>query len=235
MSFPQSKVSHYFACRSPSPGRDRFHEIEKERKDESESRKHACGERGRRIETIVQSGANVLDSEMGMSSSIDGSVASFQYSNEIESRNEYYYTENNLTYPPCMDESSTSSPKRLSLDDRYEFIVRIPYHYSLYFVKNNFHIRSIVLSETMNRNIVGIIHRLELELGIKKQQNKDSTGISSEYSSNFNSNVIAYPSPPQQQQQQQQQMMYRQQPTVLQVLIRLLYNSSSSFVKTYKY
>lgn len=57
-------------------------------------------------------------------------------------------------------------------------------------------------------------YRLELELGIKKQQSKDSPGISSEYSS-FNANVIAYPSPP--QQQQQQQMMYRQQPTVLQV------------------
>lgn len=57
-----------------------------------------------------------------------------------------------------------------------------------------------------------INYRLELELGIKKQHSKDST---SDYSSNFNPNVIAYPSSPQ---QQQQQVMYRQQPTVLQVI-----------------
>lgn len=114
------ETNRYFACRSPSPGRGRFSEVERQRKDEGDNRKlNACGERGRRIETIVQSGANVLDSEMGgISSSLDGSVASFQYSNELEGRNEYYYTENNLTYPPCMDESATSSPKRLSLDDR---------------------------------------------------------------------------------------------------------------------
>ncbi|XP_014470485.1 PREDICTED: trichohyalin-like isoform X2 [Dinoponera quadriceps] len=166
------RLSELRSSRSPSPGRGRFSEIGRERKDEGDNRKlNVCNERGRRIETIVQSGANVLDSEMGINSSIDGSVASFQYSNEIEGRNDYYYTENNLTYPPCVDESATNSPKRLSLDDR-----------------------------------------LELELGIKKQQNKDATGISSEYSSGFNS--IAYPSPPQ---QQQQQLMYRQQPTVLQV------------------
>jgi len=57
------------------------------------------------------------------------------------------------------------------------------------------------------------LYRLELELGIKKQH-KDSTDVTSEYSSNFNPNVIAYLSPPL---QQQQQMIYRQQPTVVQV------------------
>ncbi|XP_067208133.1 trichohyalin-like isoform X2 [Linepithema humile] len=165
------RLSELRSSRSPSPGRSRLNEIGRERKDEDENRKlSVCGERGRRIETIVQtgvtSGSSILDSEMGINN-MDTAVASFQYSNEIEGGNEYYYTENNLTYPPCIDES-TSSPKRLSLDDR-----------------------------------------LELELGIKKQHSKDS-----EYSSNFNPNVIAYPSPPP---QQQQQMMYRQQPTVLQV------------------
>lgn len=93
--------------------------IGRERKDEGESRKlNICSERGRRIETIVQSGASILDSEMGINSSMDASITNFQYPNEIESGNEYYYTENNLTYPPCIDESTTSSPKRLSLDDR---------------------------------------------------------------------------------------------------------------------
>lgn len=167
------RMSELRSSRSPSPGMSRLNEREigRERKDEDENRKlNVCGERGRRIETIVQSGVapgtNILDSEMG--GNMD--AASFQYLNEIEGGNEYYYSENNLTYPPCIDESTTSSPKRLSLDDR-----------------------------------------LELELGIKKQHSKDST---SDYSSNFNSNVIAYPSPPR---QQQQQTMYRQQPTVLQV------------------
>lgn len=110
-----------FEYRSPSPGRSRLNEIGRERKDEDDSRKlNICGERGRRIETIVQSGvtsgSSMLDSEMGVNN-MDAAVASFQYSNEIEGGNEYYYTENNLTYPPCIDES-TSSPKRLSLDDR---------------------------------------------------------------------------------------------------------------------
>ncbi|KYM80481.1 hypothetical protein ALC53_09031 [Atta colombica] len=176
------RMSELRSSRSPSPGSDRLNEIGRERKDDDENKKFsASGERGRRIETIIQSGimsgASILDSEMGINNSMDATVTNFQYSNE--GGNEYYYTENNLTYPPCIDESSTSSPKRLSLDDR-----------------------------------------LELELGIKKQHNKDSTGIASEYSSNFNPNVIAYPSPPplqqQQQQQPQQQMMYRQ-PTVVQV------------------
>lgn len=62
-----------------------------------------------------------------------------------------------------------------------------------------------------------LIYRLELELGIKKPHGKDST---LEYSSNFNTNVIAYPSPPP---QQQQQMMYRQQPTVVQVQFNTYY------------
>lgn len=96
-------------------------EIGRETKDEDENRKlNVCGERGRRIETIVQSGiapgTNILDSEMGISGNMD--AVNFQYLNEIEGGNEYYYTENNLTYPPCIDESTTSSPKRLSLDDR---------------------------------------------------------------------------------------------------------------------
>lgn len=98
-----------------------MNEIGRERKDEDENRKfNVCSERGRRIETIVQSGvapgANTLDAEMGISGNMD--AANFQYLNEIEGGNEYYYTENNLTYPPCIDESTTSSPKRLSLDDR---------------------------------------------------------------------------------------------------------------------
>lgn len=173
------RMSELRSSRSPSPGRSRLNEMGRERTDDDENKKfNACGERGRRIETIVQSGimpgTTILDSEMSINSSMDAAVANFQYPNEIEGGNEYYYTENNLTYPPCIDESSTSSPKRLSLDDR-----------------------------------------LELELGIKKQHSKDSIGVTSEYSSNFNPNVIAYPSPP--PQQQQQQMMYRQQPTVVQV------------------
>lgn len=111
-----------FEYRSPSPGRDRLNEIGRERKDDDENKKfNACGEKGRRIETIVQTGiipgTSVLDSEMGINS-VDANVTNFQYSSEIEGGNEYYYTENNLTYPPCIDESSTSSPKRLSLDDR---------------------------------------------------------------------------------------------------------------------
>lgn len=96
-----------------------MNEVGRERKDDDENRK-LCSERGRRIETIVQSGVasgtNTLDSEMGISGNMD--AANFQYLNEIEGGNEYYYTENNLTYPPCIDESTTSSPKRLSLDDR---------------------------------------------------------------------------------------------------------------------
>lgn len=108
--------------RSPSPGRDRLNEIERERRDNDESKTfNACGERGRRIETIVQTGivpgTSILDSEMSINSGVD-TVTNFQYSSEIEGGNEYYYSENNLTYPPCIDESSTSSPKRLSLDDR---------------------------------------------------------------------------------------------------------------------
>ncbi|XP_018395795.1 PREDICTED: trichohyalin-like isoform X2 [Cyphomyrmex costatus] len=166
------RMSELQSSRSPSPGSDRLNETGRETKNDDENNKFSTsGERGRRIETIIHSGiisgTSILDSEMGINSNMD--ATNFQYSNEIEGENEYYYTENNLTYPPCIDESSTSSPKRLSLDDR-----------------------------------------LELELGIKKQQNKDSTGITSEYSTNFNPNVIAYPSPP-----QQQQMMYRQQPTTV--------------------
>jgi len=113
-----------FERRSPSPGRGRLNEIGRERKDEdeNENRKlNVCCERGRRIETIVQSGVtsgtSILDSEMSINNSMDTAVASFQY-NEIEGGNEYYYTENNLTYPPCIDDSTASSPKRLSLDDR---------------------------------------------------------------------------------------------------------------------
>lgn len=109
--------------RSPSPGRDRLNEIGRERRDDDESKTfNACGERGRRIETIVQTGivpgTSILDSEMGVINSDVDAVTNFQYPNEIEGGTEYYYTENNLTYPPCIDESSTSSPKRLSLDDR---------------------------------------------------------------------------------------------------------------------
>lgn len=96
-----------------------MNEIGKERRDEDESRKFdVCGERGRRIETIVQSGTSILGPEMSINRGIDADVSNFQYANEIEGGNEYYYTENNLTYPPCVDDSSTSSPKRLSLDDR---------------------------------------------------------------------------------------------------------------------
>ncbi|XP_078050476.1 uncharacterized protein LOC144476982 isoform X2 [Augochlora pura] len=169
------------SSRSPSVGRGRVGESSRERKDEHDNRKlDSCGERGRRIETIVQSVSGlardsaVLDSEMHMADNMETVTAGFQYPNENEVGNEYYYSENNLTYPPCIDDSATSSPKRLSLDDR-----------------------------------------LELELGIKKQQ--DSAGVASDYPNNFNSNVCFPSSPQQQQQQQQQQMLYRQQPTVLQV------------------
>ncbi|XP_015432769.1 PREDICTED: uncharacterized protein LOC107188895 isoform X2 [Dufourea novaeangliae] len=160
------------SSRSPSMGRGRVNE----RKDEHDNRKiDSCGEVGRRIETIVQSVSGmsresaVLDSEMHIGDNMDTVGAGFQYTNENEIGNEYYYSENNLTYPPCIDDSATSSPKRLSLDDR-----------------------------------------LELELGIKKQQ--DTAGLSSDYADNFGSNVCYSPSP-----QQQQQILYRQQPTVLQV------------------
>jgi len=116
-----------FEHRSPSLERDRLNEIARERKDDDENKKfNAYSERGRRIETIVQSvimpGTSILDSEMGINSSMDATITNFQYPNEIEGGNEYYYTENNLTYPPCIDDSSTSSPKRLSLDDRYGFV-----------------------------------------------------------------------------------------------------------------
>ncbi|XP_076249176.1 uncharacterized protein LOC143188653 isoform X2 [Calliopsis andreniformis] len=102
--------------RSPSVGRGRSTECLRERKDE---------ERGRRIETIVQSvsglsrDSNMLDSDMHISDNMETVASSFQYANENEVGNEYYYSENNLTYPPCIDDS-TSSPKRLSLDDRLE-------------------------------------------------------------------------------------------------------------------
>ncbi|XP_076277909.1 uncharacterized protein LOC143207903 isoform X3 [Lasioglossum baleicum] len=164
------------SSRSPSVGRGRAGESSRERKDEHDNRKlDSCSERGRRIETIVQSVSGlardsaVLDSEMHMADNMETVAAGFQYPNENEVGNEYYYSENNLTYPPCIDDSATSSPKRLSLDDR-----------------------------------------LELELGIKKQQ--DTAGVASDYPDNFNSNVCYSSSP-----QQQQQMLYRQQPTVLQV------------------
>nr|XP_033338670.1 trichohyalin-like isoform X1 [Megalopta genalis] len=164
------------SSRSPSVGRGRVGESSRERKDEHDNRKlDNCGERGRRIETIVQSVSGlardsaVLNTEMHMADNMETVAAGFQYPNENEVGNEYYYSENNLTYPPCIDDSATNSPKRLSLDDR-----------------------------------------LELELGIKKQQ--DSAGVASDYPDNFNS-TVCYPSSP----QQQQQMLYRQQPTVLQV------------------
>ncbi|OAD53833.1 hypothetical protein WN48_08806 [Eufriesea mexicana] len=166
----------YCQFRSPSVGRGRVSESSRERKDEHDNMKlNSCAERGRRIETIVQSvsglsrDSTVLDSEMHIGDNMETVAAGFQYSTENEVGNEYYYTENNLTYPPCIDDTVANSPKRLSLDDR-----------------------------------------LELELGIKKQQ--DGTGVSNDYGDNFNSNVC-YPSPP----QQQQQVLYRQQPTVLQV------------------
>lgn len=57
----------------------------------------------------------MLDSEIN--SNMDTTSTNFQYSDDIENGNRYYYSENNLTYPP-IDESTTSSPKRLSLDDR---------------------------------------------------------------------------------------------------------------------
>ncbi|KAK9297028.1 hypothetical protein QLX08_009127 [Tetragonisca angustula] len=164
------------SSRSPSMGRGRISESSRERKDEHDNMKlDSYIERGRRIETIVQSvsglprDSTVLDSEMHIGDNMETIAAGFQYSAENEVGNEYYYTENNLTYPPCIDDSTASSPKRLSLDDR-----------------------------------------LELELGIKKQQ--DGTAVSNDYGESFNSNVC-YPSSP----QQQQQMLYRQQPTVLQV------------------
>ncbi|KAG7207404.1 hypothetical protein KM043_009056 [Ampulex compressa] len=144
------RMSDRLRSRSLSPGRTR------ERKDEDDMRKiNTCSER---------------DAEIHGNDGMEANPGNFQYPNEGETGNEYYYTENNLTYPPCIDESTTSSPKRLSLDDR-----------------------------------------LELELGIKKQQ-ECAVATASEYADNFNANVV-YPSPP----PQQQQLLYRQQPTVLQV------------------
>lgn len=52
-------------------------------------------------DTVSMSGENVND---------------FHYAEGENS--DYYYTGNNLTYPPRLDETP-SSPKRLSLDDRY--------------------------------------------------------------------------------------------------------------------
>ncbi|XP_036146293.1 uncharacterized protein LOC105837289 isoform X2 [Monomorium pharaonis] len=126
------RMSELQSSRSPSPGRDRLKEMGRERKDSDENKKfNTCSERGRRIETIVQSGIisgpNILDPEMGINNSMD-TATNFQYSNE--GGNEYYYTENNLTYPPCIDESSTSSPKRLSLDDRLELELGIKKQHS---------------------------------------------------------------------------------------------------------
>ncbi|KAK2586720.1 hypothetical protein KPH14_011755 [Odynerus spinipes] len=113
--------------RSPSLLRDRSNG-NRERKEENES-KNNSEETGRRIETIVQSNSNVIrvtadstvmDSEMQINTNADHVSSNFQYSGANESSNDYYYTENNLTYPPCIDESTASSPKRLSLDDRLE-------------------------------------------------------------------------------------------------------------------
>lgn len=106
-------------------GRGRISESSRERKDEHDNMKlDSYIERGRRIETIVQSvsglprDSTVLDSEMHIGDNMETIAAGFQYSAENEVGNEYYYTENNLTYPPCIDDSTASSPKRLSLDDR---------------------------------------------------------------------------------------------------------------------
>lgn len=116
----------YYRFRSPSMGRGRVSESSRERNDEHDNMKllDSCTERGRRIETIVQSvsglprDSTVLDSEMHIGDNMETVATSFQYSAENEVGNEYYYTENNLTYPPCIDDSTASSPKRLSLDDR---------------------------------------------------------------------------------------------------------------------
>lgn len=98
----------------------------RERKEGRDSRKN-CEETGRRIETIVQSTSSVtrvtadstvMDTEMQITGGVDNVSSNFQYSGVNESSNDYYYTENNLTYPPCIDDSAASSPKRLSLDDR---------------------------------------------------------------------------------------------------------------------
>lgn len=104
-------------------GRGRISDSSRERKDEHDNMKlDSCGERGRRIETIVQSVSglprDLLGSEMHLGDNMESVASGFQYSAENEVGNEYYYTENNLTYPPCIDDSAASSPKRLSLDDR---------------------------------------------------------------------------------------------------------------------
>ncbi|XP_046828029.1 repetitive organellar protein-like isoform X3 [Vespa crabro] len=114
--------------RSPSLLRDKINGSMRERKEGRDSRQN-CEETGRRIETIVQSTSSVtrvtadstvMDTEMQISSGVDNVPSNFQYSGVNESSNDYYYTENNLTYPPCIDDTVASSPKRLSLDDRLE-------------------------------------------------------------------------------------------------------------------
>ncbi|KAL2724501.1 repetitive organellar protein-like isoform X1 [Vespula squamosa] len=114
--------------RSPSLLRDKINGNMRERKEGRDNRKN-CEKTGRRIETIVQSTSSVtrvtadstvMDTEMQITSGVNNVSSNFQYSGVNDSSNDYYYTENNLTYPPCIDDSVASSPKRLSLDDRLE-------------------------------------------------------------------------------------------------------------------
>lgn len=87
----------------------------------------SCHDRDRRMETIIQlTGGNdsatdptQMESERIANESVDNMNSShFRYPNESETANEYnYFSRNNLTYPPRIDETP-SSPKRLSLDER---------------------------------------------------------------------------------------------------------------------
>lgn len=121
------RIIYFYITRSPSLLRDKINESMREKQEGRDGRK-TCEETGRRIETIVQSTSSVtrvtadstvMDTEMQISSGVDNVPSNFQYSGVNESNNDYYYTENNLTYPPCIDDTTVaSSPKRLSLDDR---------------------------------------------------------------------------------------------------------------------
>lgn len=109
--------------RSLSPIRDRVRDDNRNRR----KRRSTSRERGRRIETIVQSSAivsprnpSVVDPDMLLAdgSDVASNASLFRYANENHPGSEYnYYPRNNLTYPPRIDEA-TGSPKRLSLDDR---------------------------------------------------------------------------------------------------------------------
>ena len=112
-----------FSSFSPSRSRrlsiDRLKESDERCKNED----LLASDRSRRSnETIIQLtgisdlGVNSTAVETDVVRMPDENVNDFHYAENQNS--EYYYSKNNLTYPPRIDETQ-SSPKRLSLDDRY--------------------------------------------------------------------------------------------------------------------